>query len=143
MPTWVKVVLVVVIVGFIGVAVAVVMAARWVKSRGAELERGARATVEEAERFGRGKDADACVAEALTRVRACDGFICEAKTNAFLQTCLRVSNVPAAFCNGVPKPTEIMQTARWQLAECARRGARDDQRCARLIGALQTYCSQR
>lgn len=142
MPTWVKIVVVIVVVGFIGVAVAIVLAARWVKSQGAELQKQGEVVVAEGKRFGQGKDANACIAEALTRVRACDGFICEAKIRVFLQNCLETATVSPELCATVPKTTAILESAQWQVAECGRRGAPNDARCVRLIGELQVHCSK-
>jgi hypothetical protein len=142
MPTWVKITLVIVLVGFIGVAIAVIFAARWVKSQGTELQKQTHAVVVEAREFGRGKDGNACMAESLTRVRACGGLICETKVRMFLQNCLYAATVSPQVCAGIPKPTAIIDSAQWQVSECARRGAANDARCVRLIGELQVHCSK-
>lgn len=141
MPTWVKVVLVVVIVGFLLLVAGVVIFARWMKSQRTRLQEQGKAAIEEAETFGKGKDGEACVAEALNRLKTADGFIGEAKTKIFLQHCLQTATVAPQTCEGVPAPTEILKTAQWTLDECARRGLANNQRCARLIGALQVHCA--
>ena len=141
MPTWVKVVLVVVIAGFLLLVAGVVIFARWVKAQGAQLQEQGKATIAEAEAFGRGKDGEACVAEALERMKTADGFIGEAKTKVFLQHCLGTATVAPQTCEGVPAPTEILKTAQWTVDECARRGYPNNQRCTRLIGALQVHCA--
>lgn len=141
MPTWVKVVLVVILVGFLLLVAGVVIFARWMKSQGARLQEQGKVAIAEAEAFGKGKDGEACVAEALNRLKTAEGFIGEAKTKVFLQHCLQAATVPPAMCEGVPAPTELMKTAQWTLDECARRGFPNNQRCARLIGALQVHCA--
>jgi hypothetical protein len=141
MPTWVKVVLVIVLVGFVLLAAGIVIAARWVKSQQAALQEQGKRVIAEAKAFGAGKDGEACVAEALQRVQAASGFIGEAKVKVFLQHCLSAANVAPRMCDGVPAPAEIMNAARWTLDECARRGKPNDQRCTRLIGALQMHCA--
>lgn len=141
MPTWVKVVLVVVGVGFLLLVIGIVVAARWVKSRGAQLQEQGKAVIAEAEAFGKGKDGEACMAEALNRLKSAEGFIGEAKTKVFLQHCLQAATVAPEMCEGVPAPTEIMKSASWTLAECERRGWPNNQRCARLVGALQVHCA--
>lgn len=140
MPTWVKVVLIVVLVGFVVLAAGIVIAARWVKSRGAALKEQGKAVIAEGKAFGQGKDGEACVAEALNRLKTAPGFIGEAKVKVFLQHCLSTATVAPETCEGVPSPTEIMDTARWTLDECAKRGLANNQRCTRLIGALQVHC---
>ena len=71
----------------------------------------------------------------------CDGILCEAKTKIFLTKCVAASNVPEGFCASIPKRGEIIATAQWSLAECARRGHGGEQRCTRVITGLQDYCS--
>ena len=142
MPTWVKVVLIIVLVGFAIVAIGVVFAARWVRQRGESLKEEGKVLIAEARAFGTGKDADACIAESMTRLQAAQGFIGEAKVNVFLQHCLETATVRPETCADVPPPGEILNTARWSLDECARRGRPNDQRCTRVIGALQMRCGK-
>jgi len=143
MPTWLKVLLIVFMMGVVLVAVAIYLGVRWLREHEGELREKGRAVVTEAENFGRGKDANACVDEAFARLHRCDGFICEAKTKIFLENCIRVSNVPAGFCDNVPKRSEILASAKWALEECARRGMANDQPCTRLIGTVQEGCVQK
>ncbi|MEO8382779.1 MAG: hypothetical protein ABI779_24185, partial [Acidobacteriota bacterium] len=140
MPTWVKVVLVIVVVGFLAIVAGAILAARWVRSQGASLEKQGKALAVEAEKFGRGQDPEVCVTESLNRLRSCPGFICEAKVKLFLNGCVQAANDRTKLCAGVPSPTEIMQSARWQLAECERRGWGNNQRCTRMMGGLQPLC---
>lgn len=140
MPKWVKVVLIVVIVGFVLVVAGVVVAARWIKRQGTVLKQQGEAVIAEARTFGEGKDGEACIAESLNRLKTSSGFIEEAKVKVFLQHCLGAATVDPKLCEGVPKPTEIMATAQWTLDECTRRGWANNQRCARVIGALQMHC---
>ena len=143
MPTWLKVVLIVLALLFVLAAVVAVLGYRWVQSHAGELKADATKIKAEATEFARGKEANACIDETFARLDRCDGIICEVKTKIFLQNCIEASTVPAGFCASVPKRGEIMATAKWTLAECARRGRPNDQRCARVIPALQDYCSSR
>lgn len=140
MPTWVKVVLIVVLVGFVVLVAGIIVAARWVKQRGASLKEEGQAVMAEARAFGQGKDGEACIAEAFKRLETAPGFIGEAKVKMFLQTCLGAANVAPETCEGVPRMSEIMRSAQWSLDECARRGHANSQRCTRLIGAVQAHC---
>jgi hypothetical protein len=143
MPTWLKVILIILFIGIAAVALAVFFGMRWLRSHEGELRDQGRAVFAEAEAFGRGKDAEACVSESLARLRRCDGFICEAKTKIFLGQCVKSSNVPPGFCDGIPKRSEILPSVTWALNECARRGLANDRPCTRLIGALQEACEKR
>jgi hypothetical protein len=140
MPTWVKVVLIVVLVGFVVLVAGVVIAARWVKSRAGSLKEEARVVMAEAEAFGKGKDGEACVVEALTRLKTAPGFIGQAKVKVFLQHCLSTATVAPEMCEGVPLATDLIDSARWTLDECAKRGWPNNQPCTQLIGAVQIHC---
>lgn len=143
MPTWLKVILIILFIGIVVVALAVFLGVRWLRSHEGELREQGQAVITEAEDFGRGKDGEACVTEAFARLRRCDGFICEAKTKIFLESCVKSSNVPPGFCDGIPKRSEILASATWALAECERRGLANDRPCTRLIGGLQEVCERR
>ena len=141
MPTWVKVVLVIVLVGFVLLIGGAIVAARWVRAKGERLQEQGKVLVSEAEAFGRGNETEACVAESLRRLRTCPGFICETKVNVFLTTCLSVAKPTPGLCTGVPGPMQPLEGAKWQAAECQRRGY-PGERCMRTMAALQGYCSR-
>lgn len=143
MPTWAKVILIILAVIVIGVAAVGVVGYRWVKAHANELQADAAKMKTEAAEFARGKDANACVDETLRRLDRCDGIMCELRTKIFLTECARASNVPADFCANIPNHGQIMDTAKWAVAECARRGHQNDQRCTRVITGLQDYCATR
>lgn len=142
MPTWVKVVLILLLVLILGVATCTFVGYRWIKSHSGELLADAKKTKAEATEFGRGRDANACVDETFARLKQCGGIVCEVKGRVFLQDCLAVAERPADFCAAVPKRGEIMATAQWTLAECARRGRANDQQCTRVIIGIQDVCSR-
>ena len=140
MPTWLKVLLVILLAGAILLGIAVFVGIRWIKSQGSALQEQGKAAATEAREFGRGKTAALCMNEAFVRLRACDGFICEAKVNVFLQGCLETADVPPDFCKGVPPREEIMASARWTIAECTKADMAGEQPCNRLMRAVQDYC---
>jgi hypothetical protein len=141
-PTWLKIVLLVFLLFIAAMVGFGYLVFRWARQQGPQLQQQTRQTMEEAEAFGRGKDGEACIAESLARVKRCDGFICEARMKIFLSTCLGVATVPSGFCDGVPKQTEILNSTRWTMRECARRGYANSQRCGRLLATQQEYCSR-
>jgi hypothetical protein len=142
MPTWVKVLLIVIVVAFVVMAIGIVFAARWVKQRGAALQSEGKVVIAEARAFGEGKDGEACVAESMTRLERAAGFIDEAKVRVFLQHCLETANVAPETCRGVPRPDEILKSARWSIDESARRGRANDQRCTRVLQELVQHCAR-
>ncbi|HYH06334.1 MAG TPA: hypothetical protein VEK11_04655 [Thermoanaerobaculia bacterium] len=141
MPKWAKVLLVVMACGFFLVVGVVLVAVRWVKSNAGEWREQGKAVQAEAVAFGQGKDANACVDEAFARLDRCESLMCEAQSKLFLSSCLRTASKPPDFCQGVPKRDEILAGAKWTIAECARRGFSDNQRCHRVISAIQEVCA--
>jgi len=142
MPTWLKVLLIIFLIGVVLVALAIFLGYRWFRAHEGELREQGQAVVAEAENFGRGKDANACVDESFVRLRRCDGFICEAKTKIFLENCVRTSTVPPGFCDNIPKSSEVLATVTWALNECSRRGMENDKPCTRLVRGLQEICAK-
>lgn len=142
MPRWVKVTLVIVLILFIGITAAVVVAARWVKTKASALGEEMQAMRNEAVQFARDKDAEACLAESLRRVRSCSGILCEAKAKAFMNACIRNANVPPDLCASVPKLSDFTAAGQWQVEECARRGFATDRRCIGIIGEIPLYCAE-
>ncbi len=143
MPTWLKVVLIVVAVIALLIAAGGFLAYRWVMVHAEELRVEGRQIKAEAAELGRGKEPAACVDEAFARLQRCGSLMCEVKTRVFLTNCVAAADVPPGFCAAIPPHHEIMATARWAVAECARRGHAGDQRCTRMITALQDYCEHR
>ena len=143
MPTWLKVLLIIVVALFILFVVAGYIGYRWVQSHAGALRADAQRIAAEAAEFGRGKEPDACVDETFARLSRCDGIICEVKTKIFLTKCVGAANVPQGFCASIPRHNEIIASAQWAVAECARRGHAGDQRCTRVIAGLQDYCEKR
>ena len=143
MPTWLKVILILL------AALAVVVAGlgyagyRWLDSHKGELRQQGLQVRKEAEEFARGKDAEQCIAESLARLDRCDGIVCDVRTKLFLNTCLQKTGIPPNVCATLPKRTEFITSAKWAMEECARRGRSNDQRCARIIATLQERCEGR
>lgn len=116
----------------------------WFYGNSEALAEQGKAAMRDGAHFGGGKDANACVDEALRRLRELDlGFIGEATNKVFLEACLDVASRPAGFCDGVPPRDEILQSAGWLLARCEALGRPDDQPCTRLLGAVQESCLEK
>ena len=145
MPTWLKIVLVAMAVVLACITSGVILVVRYAQRHQAEWTQAADAATKDGEAFGRGKKLDACVVESLARLNRCDvlAVTCEAHARIFLQHCTLTAEMPAGFCQSVPKQSESTRMVRWASAECVRYGARDVPRCARVITALQDYCGER
>jgi len=144
MPTWLKILLAILLLGILLVAGAIFLGYRWFRAHGGELREGAEKVVAEGKEFGAGRDANVCVDEALKRGDKCGfaGMMCEVKVKLFLDNCIQAASVPADFCKGVPKQTNVVGSVKWQLEECARRGHPNEQRCTRMLQSVQQACAR-
>ena len=143
MPTWLKVTLMIIMAFVLLLAGTLFFVYRWVEAHTGEYQGQGAALLADAAQFSQGKDANACVTEALSRAERCDSTLCEARAKVFLGLCLSKTGTPPDFCAGVPKRTYFFESGEWPKAECARRGHPNDQRCARVILAVQEECWRR
>ena len=139
MPGWLEIVigvfLLLVIIGGAGAFFAV----RWLRGEAGNMKEAAEAIDREARAFAQGRDAEACLAESLARVDRCGGgMLCQVKTRVFLSRCLAAVEVSPQFCAEVP--SGIMDAAKWQAEECARRGRPNDQACMQVMMGVVEHC---
>ena len=139
MPWWKGLLIAFGVLALIGIAI-VGGITWWVMANKDRLVSESRDTMAEAKAFAESHDQDACVGEGLRKVAACDGFMCEAQTKIFTTFCLQQAEPTPGFCDGVPPTSEIMNTSRWVVAECERRGKKGNQRCSRLVQAVPEVC---
>jgi hypothetical protein len=151
MPRWAKVLLIVSIVSYVVLTAAYmtlyVKSMRRMEPRdepsAAQRVEEWRVLIEEARAFGKGKTAEACIAESLHRLRRYDTAVADFRARGFLDHCLATATVPPETCTGVPPGSERWRSFRWQYQECSRRGWPRSQRCMQVMGGVQTYCDQR
>jgi hypothetical protein len=101
------------------------------------------AAVAEGTAFAAGVDQDECVREAPSRSAACDGLRCEARTQAFLETCVKSAEVTPGLCDPIPPESELLKHAAWRLDQCAKHGQPQNQRCSRVLQAVSRGCRSR
>jgi hypothetical protein len=140
---WQKVLLIIVIAGVAAVLAAGAGMAWWLSANRERLKAVGDAMKTEGAAFGRDHDGEACVAEAFARLDRDSGFVHEAAVKVFLGACLRAAKREPSHCDGVPGSKEIMRTVKWRMGECSRRGREGDQRCARMVAAIQESCGGR
>lgn len=143
MPTWLKVTLILLVTTILLFVAAGIVGYFWVTSKSGDWRADAEKVKTEATSFGRGKDPQACIDEAFTRLQKCDGILCEVQTKVFLTSCVTASNVPQRFCASIPPRDQFIASAQWALADCERRGHANDRACTQLIAGLQEYCERR
>lgn len=142
MPRWLKILLIIaiavvlLIVGVIGVG-----AFWWMKNKDALMAR-AKEVVSEGKEFGGHNDNQACVDEAISRYKKEPRFGNALSANFFLRACLEASKPTPGFCETVPKTTEFMKSAEWQVEQCRRLDLGKDSYCRQLFQPVQQFCEK-
>ena len=143
MPTWVKVVLVLVLVVAvlgIGAVIAGLLVAR---RYGPELVQENRQAMEEGQEYGRRTDDAGCLNEGVARQARVAGFRDMLKNNFFMRSCLEVARPTPGFCEGVPGRLEFMKSVGWQAEQCKRHGLGPEQQCSQFFQQIQQFCEER
>jgi hypothetical protein len=141
MPKWLKVVLVLMVMGALGLGTCIGGVAWWATANKDKMVDGVRTARVEGEAFGRAHAKTDCVDDALTHVKSCGpvDFMCEAFTKMRLTSCMSVA-ADDDVCKGAPARSEIVKSALWANAECSRRGEDGSQPCGRLMQAVVEGC---
>jgi hypothetical protein len=143
MPTWLKVILALLVVGVLCVA-GLIGAGYYVwKQHGpqfvANVERGEK----EGRTFGAQTDNDGCVDEGVKRFRDAAGITDFMKHGIFVRSCLEHSRETPGFCEAVPGPFEITKTIKWRKEQCERHDLSEAQQCGQLFQQVQQFCQTR
>lgn len=111
----------------------------WWQTKGAEVV----AALGDGTRFGAGKDLQACVTEAVLRVKRSNsviGFTDQVKNELFLEECLKVAQPVTGFCVGVPPQSDTATSAGWREQMGDRYGLEGTLRQG-LVTEIQAFCS--
>src|SRR6266478_10064653 len=79
------------------------------KAMAAELAAKGKVIMAEAEAFGRGKNSDQCIEEAMKRFKAGSGIMQQVEVQVFLASSLKTCSVQPKLCDGIPAEGEIMK----------------------------------
>ncbi|MDT7603201.1 MAG: hypothetical protein QOF61_1198 [Acidobacteriota bacterium] len=140
MPTWLKVVLALLLVCVLGV-VALVGGLYYVgKKYGPQFVAGVEKGQKEGRDFGEQTDNQGCVDEGVARHRKAQGLTEMMKSSIFLQSCLQASRPTPHFCDDVPGPFEITKTIQWRKDQCQKYGMTGEQGCDQLFQQVQQFC---
>src|SRR5687767_5352597 len=137
MPTWVKVLLIVV-----GLLVVLSLAAAglgiylW-QQHGRGFVESAQKTGAEGEEYGKHTDSQGCLDESLARHTRAQGFGEIIGTNVFLRACLDASRPAPGFCDDVPRQLEFIKSAQWQQERCQKHGLSPEKQCGQLFSQVQ------
>lgn len=144
MPTWLKIVLIVIgiflLLGVIAIIGGVVW---WNKGGGKEMIGGAIEAVQDGQKYGRTADNAACVDEGFVRYKKDTSLQNVITAKSFLTGCLQTSRETPNFCNSVPGQFEFQEGARWKADQCRERGLGSDQNCQQMFDAVIQHCQQK
>ena len=98
----------------------------------------------EGARFGRGKEAQACVDEAVRRYDPEQSMMKQTLDSGFVVACLSGAKVSGEFCDAVP-PMKVRDQARarsWAVERC-RENDLEGQGCQLIFLQVANYCQSR
>ncbi|HEU4593913.1 MAG TPA: hypothetical protein VFS10_02005 [Pyrinomonadaceae bacterium] len=143
MPTWVKVLLIVVVIlALLSLAAAGLGVYLW-RQHGRGFVESAQQTVAEGKEYGAHTDSQGCLDESLARHARASGFGEIIKVNAFLSACLDASRPAPGFCDDVPRQLEFIKSAQWQQQQCEKHGLSMEKQCGQLFSQVQKHCELR
>ena len=129
MPTWLKVLLIILLIGILLVVGVIAAAGIWFYRNKDALVAKTKAIAEDARNFGEKTDNQGCVDETISRYKADPGFTSAMSNIIFMRICLDKSRDTPGFCDDVPKQREFMKTAQWRKDQCLRVGLERDTHC--------------
>jgi hypothetical protein len=142
MPLWLRIILIIVLIVAMLGAMGAVIGYRWWMNNKEQLLQQAKHAQGDGEAFGQGKQATACVDEAMRQVHECGGLPCEIKVRLFLDGCMKSASNTRDYCASIPPRTEFIKRAQWTLDECGKRNLATDQRCTRVMQGLGSVCDR-
>ena len=142
MPGWLKVLLIILLVGILLVVGVIAAAGIWFYRNKDVLQTKINDITTEARNFGQNTDNEGCVNETVSRYKAEPGFTSAMSNGIFMRICLDNSRVTPGFCDSIPKQTEFMRTAQWRREQCQRVGLERDSYCEGLFTPVQQFCEK-
>ena len=134
-----------VIIGLVGLLVVIGLAVviYFVTRDGGAFMEEQQRVVNEAHQYGLGAVDSACLIEAKRRLKAESGFGGGLKSVVFLQHCVKPARKSDGYCEGVPMPLEMIDSAAYQQKQCDEAGFGKDPFCPSLISEVQQECYRR
>lgn len=143
MPGWLKVLLIVLLIGILLVVGAIAIGGFWLYRNKDAIVAKTKATAEDARKFGQGTDNQGCVNETISRYKADPGWTSAMSSMIFVRFCLDESRDTPGFCDEVPKQREFMKTAQWRKEQCQRAGLEGDTHCQNIFTPIQQFCEEK
>ena len=107
-----------------------------------QMSQGVKQSAGEGATFGAGKEDNACLKEALSRIQKDESIATTVTVNMFLAGCLGKSNRTPDFCKDVPASREFAKSTQWSVQKCKELGTTTPA-CGHLMGVVQAHCEAR
>ena len=140
MPGWLKVLLIILLVGILLVVGVIAAGGIWFYRNKDALKAKLDTVTTEARDFGKNTDNQGCVNETVSRYKAEPGITSAMSYAIFVRICLDNSRETPGFCESVPKQREFMKTAQWRKEQCQQAGLERDSYCESLFTPVQQFC---
>jgi len=142
MPGWLKVLLIILLVGILLVVGVIAAGGIWFYRNKDALKAKLDTVTTEARDFGKNTDNQGCVTESISRYKAEPGITSAMSNAIFVRVCLDNSRATPGFCESVPKQREFMKAAQWKKDQCQRAGLEGDSYCESLFTPVQQFCEK-
>jgi hypothetical protein len=143
MKSWVKALLVALVVLTVTGVLGVVGVKYWMDANRERLKEMSAHAAKEGKAFGQQTDAEGCLREGMVRLNGKGGFLGQVANKIFLKSCLAVAKRPPEFCGAVPKSDQVVKAATWCYDECRRRKHADSQFCPGVMQTVLEACWQK
>ena len=142
MPGWLKVLLIILLIGILLVVGVIAAGGIWFYRNKDALKAKLDTVTNEARDFGKNTDNQGCVNETISRYKTGPGITSAMSNAIFVRICLDNSRETPGFCESVPKQREFMKTAQWRKDQCQRAGLESDSYCESLFTPVQQFCEK-
>ena len=142
MPGWLKVLLIILLVGILLVVGVIAAGGIWFYRNKDALKAKLDTVTNEARDFGKNTDNQGCVNETISRYKTGPGITSAMSNAIFVRICLDNSRETPGFCESVPKQREFMKTAQWRKEQCQSAGLESDSYCESLFTPVQQFCEK-
>lgn len=143
MPTWLKVILIILGIFLLLGVVAIIGGVVWWNKSGKGMFEGAVQAVQDGQKYGRSTDNKGCVSEGVKRFKTDTSLTGTISAKGFVSGCLQTSDSNPTFCDGVPGQFEFSDVARWETDQCRQNGLGGEQNCPQVFAAVVEHCNKR
>lgn len=99
--------------------------------------------INEGRQHGLERSDQACLTETTRRLKGTAGFVDGMPLLGFFRGCTMVAKATTSFCEGVPMPLEIMDSAAYQQKQCDALELGKHVACKPVFNEVQQLCYQR